>query len=183
MIISELPRPYRMLAEYRREQQGGGYGLGSGFTWVETPEGYDFWAEIYYKRTLPEIPAASIRELVEAGKLYSSEVLEYVQQMFAAMGVKPTEEQVWKIVNQVTDELQKSVDTSLPTPDPVNSPAHYTQGRTEVFDMMLAIWGAEKVKTYCEINAFKYRMRAGYKADAVQDIEKAKWYETKAKTL
>lgn len=72
---------------------------------------------------------------------------------------------------------------TMKTSDPVNSPSHYTYRSMEVFDMMLAIWGAEKVRTYCEINAFKYRMRAGYKADPVQDIEKAKWYERKAKEI
>ena len=76
-----------------------------------------------------------------------------------------------------------AVAPTMETSDPVNSPAHYTHGSVEVFDMMLAIWGAEKVRTYCELNAFKYRMRAGYKADAAEDIEKAKWYERKAKEI
>jgi hypothetical protein len=67
--------------------------------------------------------------------------------------------------------------------DPVNRPAHYTHGSVEVFDMMLRIFGSEKVRIYCEINAFKYRMRAGYKGDAGEDIEKAKWYERKAKEI
>jgi hypothetical protein len=73
--------------------------------------------------------------------------------------------------------------TPTTTTDPVHRPEHYTHGSVEVFDMMVAIWGAEKVRIFCEINAFKYRMRAGYKADAGQDIEKAKWYERKAKEI
>lgn len=176
MKLSELPRPYQMLAEYRREQQGGTSDeLNNGlcFTWGETPECRDFWYTVW-KGKYFEIPAASIRELVEAGKLKPGDVLEYVQQMFAAMCVEPTQEQVWKIVHEVKP---------IPSPDPVNSPAHYTQGSVEVFDMMLAIWGAEKVRTYCQLNAFKYRMRAGYKADAVEDVQKALWYESKAKEI
>jgi hypothetical protein len=49
--------------------------------------------------------------------------------------------------------------------------------------MMIALYGKEKFLVFCELNAFKYRMRAGYKGDASQDIEKAKWYEAKMKEL
>jgi hypothetical protein len=68
-------------------------------------------------------------------------------------------------------------------PDVVNQPPHYTTGKTEVFDMMVRLFGKEKVEIYCEINAFKYRMRAGYKDDTLQDIGKALWYEKKMKEL
>jgi len=67
--------------------------------------------------------------------------------------------------------------------DSVINPQHYKQGSIEVIDMMLLIWGPEKVKIFCEINAFKYRMRAGNKEDALQDIAKAQWYENKMKDL
>lgn len=67
--------------------------------------------------------------------------------------------------------------------DLVNNPPHYKQGSVEVFDMMVKVWGAEKVKIFCEINAFKYRMRAGYKEGANEDLKKALWYENKMKEL
>lgn len=63
----------------------------------------------------------------------------------------------------------------------VNHPDHYNVTSTEVIVMMEAIWGKAAVKLFCEMNAFKYRMRAGYKGDAVKDIEKALWYEGRAK--
>lgn len=65
------------------------------------------------------------------------------------------------------------------------NPDHYKQGSMEVIDMMIAIWGKEAVATYCEINAFKYRMRLGLKPEqpVERDLEKAKWYEEKAKEL
>lgn len=63
------------------------------------------------------------------------------------------------------------------------NPAHYKQNSIEVIEMMIRIWGAEKVAIHCEITAFKYRMRAGYKADVQEEINKAKWYEEKAKYL
>lgn len=68
-------------------------------------------------------------------------------------------------------------------PDLVNEPPHYKQGRTEVFDQMLKLFGKEAVMNYCEINAFKYRMRAGYKSNIEEDIKKAMWYDSKLKEL
>jgi hypothetical protein len=65
----------------------------------------------------------------------------------------------------------------------VTKPPHYTYGSMEVFDMMVAVFGPEKVKAYCEIAAFKYRMRAGRKDDVTRDINKAMWYEDKYKSL
>lgn len=64
--------------------------------------------------------------------------------------------------------------------DPIN-PSHYTGGGIEVWEMMVKLFGEESFATYCEINAFKYRMRAGKKEgnSADQDIKKALWYEDK----
>jgi hypothetical protein len=60
---------------------------------------------------------------------------------------------------------------------------HYNQQPIEVIDMMLAVYGKEAVIHFCLLNSFKYRMRAGHKDDVIKDIEKAKWYEKKAKEL
>jgi len=51
--------------------------------------------------------------------------------------------------------------------------------------MMLDIWGPAAFIAYCEINAFKYRMRAGRKPNnpIEQDILKAQWYEDKASEI
>ena len=68
-------------------------------------------------------------------------------------------------------------------PDNVNHPSHYAQYPLEVIEMMVRIWGKEKVATFCEINAFKYRMRAGHKDNVGQDLGKEAWYLEKAKEL
>jgi hypothetical protein len=60
---------------------------------------------------------------------------------------------------------------------------HYKKQSIETFDMMLKVYGKDKLIHFCEINAFKYRMRAGYKDSAEQDIQKAIWYENKANEL
>lgn len=65
------------------------------------------------------------------------------------------------------------------------NPNHYKKFSMEVIDMMVSLWGKEKVANYCEINAFKYKMRLGEKPDQPikRDMEKAKWYLEKAVEL
>jgi hypothetical protein len=65
----------------------------------------------------------------------------------------------------------------------VNHPIHYNSYSVEVIDMMVAIWGNAKVADFCEINAFKYRMRAGLKGDSITDMKKEAWYLAKANEL
>ena len=69
----------------------------------------------------------------------------------------------------------------------VNHPSHYNHGGMETIDKMIKLYGIEKVKAFCELNAFKYRDRAGYKgnrdSDITRDINKALWYENKLKEL
>ena len=67
----------------------------------------------------------------------------------------------------------------------VNHPDHYNNYDKEVIDMIEAIWGTEKTAIWCEITAFKYRMRMGTKPDndIIQDINKEKWYLNKFKEL
>lgn len=64
-------------------------------------------------------------------------------------------------------------------------PKHYQNNSKEVFEMMIDIWGREDFIKHCEMTAFKYRMRVGLKPDQPieRDLEKAKWYENKAKEL
>ena len=65
----------------------------------------------------------------------------------------------------------------------VNHPQHYTTYDVETLDMMSRIWGVQETISFCKLNAFKYRMRAGHKDNAQQDIDKALWYENKMKEL
>lgn len=67
----------------------------------------------------------------------------------------------------------------------VNHPSHYNNYSKEVIDMMESIWGIQNLITFCEMNAFKYRMRMGTKPEnsIEQDIQKEQWYLNKAKEL
>jgi hypothetical protein len=65
------------------------------------------------------------------------------------------------------------------------NPDHYRNYPIEVIDMMSAIWGKSATATFCEMNAFKYRMRMGAKPEnsIEQDLKKELWYLNKAKEL
>ncbi len=60
----------------------------------------------------------------------------------------------------------------------VNHPKHYNRYSKEVIRMMVGIWGYDAVISFCELNAFKYRMRMGTKPknSIEQDLEKENWY-------
>jgi hypothetical protein len=65
------------------------------------------------------------------------------------------------------------------------NPNYYKKNSKEIYQMMIDIWGMEKYIAFCEMNAFKYRMRLGDKPEQPidRDLEKAKWYEKMAKQL
>lgn len=67
--------------------------------------------------------------------------------------------------------------------DPVNHPQHYNiPGRKECIAEMLDVYGAEKVKAFCELNAYKYRYRHTLKGGE-EDLQKAAWYDKKKEEL
>ena len=53
----------------------------------------------------------------------------------------------------------------------VNHPAHYNQGKFEVMDV-IDDWGLN----FALGNVVKYVARAPYKNNALEDLQKAKWY-------
>jgi len=87
----------------------------------------------------------------------------------------------------LSTESKSTPPTKSESTPPYNyvDPPHYTVGSIEVIDMMVRIWGEQRVADYCEINAFKYRMRIGKKPHQTleQELKKAIWYEDKAKEL
>ena len=88
-----------------------------------------------------------------------------------------------KLNNNTNGTLLSTIDND--NYEQVNHPSHYNNYGKEVIDMMESIWGTEKLIAFCEMNAFKYRMRMGTKPDnpIQQDIEKEKWYLNKANQL
>lgn len=60
----------------------------------------------------------------------------------------------------------------------VNHPKHYGKYNIETIEMIHRIYGSFLTSKWCEINAFKYRMRLGIKPDnpIEQDLKKENVY-------
>lgn len=74
-----------------------------------------------------------------------------------------------------TGETQRS----LSNYDDKGNASHY-DWRINMSKMIEAIWGTENFMVFCEITAFKYRMRIGKKDNTDLELKKLKWYETMA---
>ena len=81
--------------------------------------------------------------------------------------------------------MSEVVNNNQNTYEHVNHPAHYNNYDVEVIDMIKRIWGVEQTILWCEMTAFKYRMRMGTKPGNTieQDLKKEKWYLDKKKEL
>lgn len=67
--------------------------------------------------------------------------------------------------------------------DVVNKPKHYNrEGAMECIDEMILIFGLEETKSFCKLNAWKYRYRAADK-NGEEDLKKSDWYLQKYKEL
>ncbi len=59
--------------------------------------------------------------------------------------------------------------------DPVNNPAHYTQGNIETIDYMESALSEEEIRGSYKFNVLKYVSRERHK-NGLEDLKKAKWY-------
>ena len=67
----------------------------------------------------------------------------------------------------------------------VNHPQHYNKWSVETINMMESIYGTLLTSMWCEMTAFKYATRMGFKpTDTIkQDIDKRDWYLNKSLEL
>lgn len=84
-----------------------------------------------------------------------------------------------KIYNYNNSQELISKPKDSPQKDNVNHPSHYQGSKHECIDIMLDVFGKEKVSAFCELNAFKYQWRANSKGTDIQDKKKAIWYNQK----
>jgi len=59
--------------------------------------------------------------------------------------------------------------------DMVNSPAHYNKAGIETIDIIQSVT-KDGFEAYLQGNILKYLCRYRYKQNAVEDLEKARWY-------
>ena len=91
-------------------------------------------------------------------------------------------------LNRLEEETRKIQNLPLDVTKPyeeVNHPDHYNVYDVEVVEMMERIFGIEETMSWCKLNAFKYRMRAGEKPTSTveKDLKKEKWCLNKYKEL
>lgn len=67
--------------------------------------------------------------------------------------------------------------------DAIKHPTHYTNRKHECWDEMAAVFGKEAVITFCKLNVWKYRYRAGSKGSREEDLAKADRYMDKMISL
>jgi len=91
-----------------------------------------------------------------------------------ANGYPPLETEEEKEVFAVICDSCESEEELVKT-DMVNHPPHYTIGGIETIDFIEA-----KQLSYHLGNVVKYIARAGHKGDALQDLQKARWYLERA---
>jgi len=57
----------------------------------------------------------------------------------------------------------------------VDGPPHYT-GEIECIDAMVSAFGPERVRTFCQLNSFKYVWRMHTKDSPEENARKAIWF-------
>lgn len=96
----------------------------------------------------------------------------------------PRKKELERIEKATRNILNLPLDVTNPYEE-VNHPDHYNVYDVEVVEMMERIFGIEETMSWCKLNAFKYRMRAGEKPTSTveKDLEKEKWCLNKYKEL
>ncbi len=95
-------------------------------------------------------------------------------------GIKQELAEIEKIQNY-TDAAESPAEK--PYKEMVSHPSHYQGNKHECIDVMLDVFGKEKVSAFCELNAFKYLWRSDSKGTDIQDKRKAIWYLDKYNEL
>ena len=88
-------------------------------------------------------------------------------------------------IEEATHNIQNLSSPVIKPYEEVNHPDHYNVYDVEVVEMMERIFGIEETMSWCKLNAFKYRMRAGEKPTSTieKDLKKEKWCLNKYKEL
>jgi hypothetical protein len=76
-----------------------------------------------------------------------------------------------EILNNLNTDLTENKEKF----DIINKAPHYNTGKYECIDVMREVFGDEKLKIWCILNAFKYLYRCYYK-NGDQDLKKATYY-------
>lgn len=123
-----------------------------------------------YMQENPNAPVAELMEKFKASK-------QSIYNTRYRIRKQPKQENTVVLTAMVTSNTSITDKTEFIMPDPVNHPAHYTDGGIEVIDFIEA-----KLLGYHLGNVVKYICRAGKKGTnmGLQDLQKARWYLDRA---
>jgi hypothetical protein len=93
-----------------------------------------------------------------------------------------TDERINNIgLNRTEDDMGHYNELREAQSDLINKPKHYQLiGDLEAIDVIERTLTPEQFKGYLIGNFLKYRLRAGSKDDALQDLAKSEWYRQRA---
>lgn len=78
-----------------------------------------------------------------------------------------------ELIADLRHECEPTMQTNY-TPNEVSHPSHYSAHNRECIVEMLILFGLDNFITFCQMNAWKYRYRAGNKANNSADQDNAK---------
>ena len=112
----------------------------------------------------------------------SKQLSEKIKDIKNSSNKKTMSNDVESVINDI---LSPKKDLITDEYEMVDHPQHYNNYEYEVIDMMRKIYGDEKTAIFCELNAFKYRMRMGTKPTSPinEDLKKEQWYLKKKKEI
>lgn len=92
---------------------------------------------------------------------------------------KPFKEDIYEeqinLLNSIKNNKKDTKVENKENFDIINKPFHYNTSKYECIEVMREVFGDEKLKIWCILNAFKYLYRCYYK-NGDQDLEKATYY-------
>lgn len=85
---------------------------------------------------------------------------------------------IYKIITELekVESYNNASQSNASDKEVVSHPNHYQGSKLECIDVMLDVFGKDKVQAFCELNAFKYQWRSHKKGTDIQDKKKAMWY-------
>lgn len=84
----------------------------------------------------------------------------------------------WDSIGKKDPHHKKNM-TTKPAEDAIESPKHYNQGSLECIDAIEGMLTREEYIGYLRGNSLKYRWRFREKGKPINDLRKARWYESR----
>ena len=132
---------------------------------------------------IPDKPVTEeFKKVLDASRKISDKIKDIKNSNSTVNSIKTMSNDVESVINDI---LSPKKDLTTSEYEMVNHPKHYNNYEYEVIEMMRRIYGDEKTAIFCELNAFKYRMRMGTKPTSPieEDLEKEQWYLNKKQEL